>query len=123
MKNKPPKHLTDDDIRNFMKFLAINRKVAASTQNQAFNAILFFYRNVLGKEPGDLRDTVRAKKKPYLPVVLSRREVNAIIRQLESPYDLVVKLLYGCGLRLFECLKLRLHNFDFDAGVLSLWSK
>ncbi|OQY57676.1 MAG: hypothetical protein B6245_15770 [Desulfobacteraceae bacterium 4572_88] len=78
---------------------------------------------MLGKEPGDLRDTVRAKKKPYLPVVLSRREVNAIIRQLESPYDLVVKLLYGCGLRLFECLKLRLHNFDFDAGVLSLWSK
>ena len=117
---KSLKNLSDTDIKNFMKFLAIEEKVAASTQNQAFNAILFFYRNVLEKEPGDLRKTVRAKRKPYIPVVLSRREIYAIIQQLEYPYDLLVKLLYGCGIRLFECLELRIHNFNFDAGVLTI---
>ena len=85
-------------------------KVAATAQNQAFNALLFFYRYVLRKEFGKVDGVVRAKRKPYIPVVLSREEINAVLKYLAPPYDLVVKLLYGCGLRLFECLGLRVGN-------------
>jgi integrase len=63
---------------------------------------------------------VRAKRKPYVPVVLSRAEIAAILPHLSPPYDLVVKLLYGCGLRRSECLNLRVHCFNFDAGVLTM---
>ncbi len=119
-KSKALSLLEGTDIKDFMTFLAVKRKVAASTQNQAFNAILFFYRHVLHKEPGDIRDAVRAKSRPYIPVVLSRQEIDAILAHLVPPFDLVVKLLYGCGLRLFECLNLRIQSFNFDAGVLTV---
>ena len=95
-------------------------KVSASTQNQAFNALLFLFRHILKKDFGDHKDIPRAKKSSYIPVVLTRKEVDAVIRRLAPPYDLVVKLLYGCGLRLFECLKLRVQNFNFDEGVLTV---
>jgi len=99
---------------------ALTRKVSASTQNQAFNALLFFYRHVLNKEFGKLQGVVRAKRKPYVPVVLSREEMEAILQHLSPPYDLMVKLLYGCGLRLSECLHLRVHGFNSDAGILTI---
>ena len=67
-----------------------------------------------------MEGVVRAKRKPYIPVVLSRAEIDAILAQLKPPYNLVVKLLYGCGLRLFECLNLRVHCLNFDAGVLTV---
>jgi integron integrase len=69
---------------------------------------------------GDHKDVPRAKRSSYIPVVLTRHEVDAILCHLSYPYDLVVKLLYGCGLRLFECLKLRVQNFNFDEGVLTV---
>jgi integron integrase len=72
------------------------------------------------KDFGDQKDVPRAKKSTYIPVVLSRPEINDVVKHLSHPYDLVVKLLYGCGLRLFECLKLRVQNFNFDAGVLTI---
>ncbi len=81
---------------------------------------MFFYRHVLQKEFGKIDGVVRAKLKPYIPVVLSREEIEEILTYLEPPYDLVVKLLYGCGLRLFECLGLRVHCINFDAGVLTV---
>ena len=115
-----PMSLTSDHVKGFLTFLAVDRKVSASTQNQAFNALLFFYRHVLKKEFGQIDGVVRAKRKPYIPVVLSREEIEAILKHLAPPYDLVVKLLYGCGLRLFECLQLRVHCFNFDAGVLTV---
>ncbi|GBE04743.1 tyrosine recombinase XerD [bacterium BMS3Abin10] len=117
---KDPRTLTPVDVKKFLAYLAVKKKVAASTQNQAFNALLFFYRHVLKKDFGDHTDTVRAKKSRYIPVVLSRAEVDSVIKNLSYPYDLVVKLLYGCGLRLFECLNLRIHNFNFDAGILTV---
>jgi integron integrase len=120
VQNKKPSSLTPMDVKAFLNYLAIDRRVAASTQNQAFNALLFLFRHILRRDFGDHRDTVRAKSKPYIPVVLSRQEVDAVLDHLRPPYDLVVKLLYGCGLRLFECVKLRLHNFNFDAGVLTV---
>ncbi len=94
--------------------------MAASTQNQAFNALLFFYRHILHREFGKIDGIVRAKQKPYIPVVLSRNEINAVLRHLSPPCDLVVKLLYGCGLRSFECLGLRAQSLNLDAGVLTV---
>ncbi|MBL7189365.1 MAG: integron integrase [Phycisphaerae bacterium] len=112
--------LTIKNGSDFLTFLAVKRKVAASTQNQAFNALLFLFRHVLKKEYGDFRDVPRAKRKPYIPVVLSRDEIDRIVEHLEYPYDLVVQLLYGCGLRLFECMNLRIQCFNFDAGILTV---
>ncbi|HWP49159.1 MAG TPA: integron integrase [Candidatus Limnocylindrales bacterium] len=119
-RSKDPQWLSSADVKEFLTFLAVTRKVSASTQNQAFNALLFFYRQVLNKEFGKLQGVVRAKRKPYVPVVLSREEIEAILQHLSPPYDLVVKLLYGCGLRLSECLHLRVHGFNLDAGVLTV---
>ncbi|MBD3343427.1 MAG: tyrosine-type recombinase/integrase [Chitinivibrionales bacterium] len=118
-KNKNPTELTDEDFKNFLTFLAVNLKVAASTQNQAFNAILFFFRHVLKKEPGEIK-SVRAKHKPYLPVVLTRKEINRVLGNLSDPYHIIVGLLYGCGLRLFESLQLRVQEFNFDDGMLTV---
>jgi site-specific recombinase XerD len=115
--SKSPAVLSTADVKNFLTFLAVKKKVSATTQNQAFNSLLFFYRHVLHKEFGQVEGVVRAKRKPYIPVVLSREEINDIMKHLEPPYDLVVKLLYGCGLRLFECLGLRVQCLNFDAGV------
>jgi hypothetical protein len=119
-KDREPSSLTSEDVKEFLTYLAVQCRVSASSQNQAFNALLFFFRHVLQKDFGEIRDVVRAKRRPYIPVVLSRQEVDAVIRNLYPPYDLVAKMLYGCGLRLFECLKLRIHNFNFDAGVLTV---
>ncbi|MCJ8502629.1 integron integrase [Desulfatitalea alkaliphila] len=119
-RSKPLDSLSDTDIKGFLTYLAVQRNVAAATQNLAFNALLFFYRHVLKKEPGDLKNIARAKRKPYIPVVLARHEIDQIISQLAPPLDLVVMLLYGCGLRLFECLNLRLNNFNLDALILTV---
>jgi integron integrase len=120
LRSKAPKSLSPNDVKEFLTFLAVKRKVSSTTQNQAFNALLFFYRHVLHKEFGKIDGIVRAKRKPYIPVVLSRVEVETILKHLAPPYDMVVKLLYGCGLRLFECLGLRVHCLNFDAGILTV---
>ncbi|MBI5408261.1 MAG: integron integrase [Nitrospirae bacterium] len=117
---KDTQTLSSVDVKEFLTFLAVKKKVSAATQNQAFNALLFFYRHVIKKDFGEHKDIVRAKRKPYIPVVLSRDEIDAVIENLFYPYNLVVKLLYGCGLRLFECLNLRINNFNFDAGILTI---
>ena len=119
-RSKDPQLLSSNDVKEFLTFLAVKRKVSASTQNQAFNALLFLYRHVIKKDFENLKDTPRAKRKRYIPVVLSREEVDAIFENLLYPYDLVAKLLYGCGLRLFECVNLRVNNFNFDACILTI---
>jgi len=118
--SKTPELLSTGDVKEFLTSLAVKEHVAASTQNQAFNALLFFFRHVLGKEFGKVSGVVRAKQKPHIPVVLSREEIEAVLAHLSPPYDLVVKLLYGCGLRLFECLQLRVQCFNFAAGNLTV---
>ena len=119
-KSKDPQLLSAADVKDFLTFLAVKRKVSASSQNQAFNALLFFFRHVLKKEFGEIKDVPRAKKKPYIPVVLSREEIDSIISALVFPYALVVKMLYGCGLRLAECMSLRVQSFNFDHRVLTV---
>jgi hypothetical protein len=90
-----PKAFTAEHVKQFFTSLAVDRKVSASTQNQAFNALLFFHRHVLNKEFGRVEGVVRAKRKPYIPVVLSRDEIETILSHLSTPYDLVVKLGYS----------------------------
>lgn len=119
-RSKDPRLLVVADVKEFLTYLALERNVSASSQNQAFNALLFFFRHILKTDFGIIKDVPRAKRKPYIPVVLSRREVEDILAVLSPPYDLVVKLLYGCGLRLFECMKLRIQDFNFDARVLTV---
>ena len=119
LKNKPPVELSPEDVKAYLTHLALKRKVSSSTQNQAFNALLFLFRHILKKDFGDHRDTPRAKKSNYIPTVLSRAEIDAVLAHLGHPASLVIKLLYGCGLRLFECIKLRVQNFNFDEGVLT----
>jgi integron integrase len=115
--------LSASDVKAYLTYLAVNCKVSASTQNQAFNSILFLYRHILKKDFGDQKDVPRAKKSNYVPIVLSRQEIDQIIGYLRYPYDLVIKLLYGCGLRLFEGVKLRVKDFNFDEGILTVKGK
>lgn len=82
--------------------------------------MLFFFRHVLGKEFGKIDGVVRAKRKRYIPVVLSREEIDSVIGCLEPPFDLVMKLLYDCGLRISECLTLRVGCFNLDAMILTV---
>jgi integron integrase len=119
-RNKHPQLLTTADVKDFLTFLAVKRGVSASSQNQAFNALLFLFRHILQKDFGELKDVPRAKRRPYIPVVLSREEIDAIITRLRYPYSLVVKLLYGCGLRLSECLRLRVQDINFDTGIVTV---
>ncbi|WP_208596245.1 integron integrase [Desulfovermiculus halophilus] len=115
-----PQALSTSDVKSFLTSLAVEKNMSASSQNLAFNALLFFFRHVLGQEFGPIDGVVRAKQKPYIPVVLTREEIDKVIQHLTSPFDLVVQLLYGCGLRLFECLGLRVNAFNFDFGVLTI---
>lgn len=123
LKDKPPQALTAEDVKEYLTFLAVKCNVAASTQNQAFNSLLFLFRHGLKNEFGDLRGVPRAKKSLYIPVVLSREEIDTILAHLSYPYNLVVKLLFGCGLRQFECLQLRVRDFNFEAGNLTIHGK
>ena len=120
VKSKDPSLLGMDDVRGFLSFLAVEKNVSASSQNQAFNALLFLFRHILEKDFERIEGVVRAKRKPYIPVVLSREEVDRVLSQLSNPYDLVGKLLYGCGLRLSECLKLRVQDLNFDMQVVTV---
>ncbi len=115
---KPVSEVSDVDAQEFLTDLAVNGGVVASTQNQAFNALLFFFRHILQREY-ELGDrVVRAKTTKYIPVVLTRGEVDAVLGQLAFPYDLIVATLYGCGLRLSEGLGLRLNALDFEERLV-----
>jgi len=119
-KSLEPERLTAEYVKDYLTHLAVKKKVAASTQNLAFNSLLFFFRHVLNKEFGTIDGVVRAKKRPYIPVVLSRGEIDKIFQNIDEPYLLIVKLLYGCGLRLFECLSLRVNCLNLEEGILTV---
>jgi integron integrase len=110
---KHPSTLGAPDISRFLTWLAVERQVSASTQNQALSAVLFLYK-VLAIEVGAVPTVVRARTPERLPVVLSRDEIGAILKQLTGTERLVVMLLYGSGVRLEECLELRVKDLDFD---------
>lgn len=110
-----PERMGPPEIKLFLTYLALNRKVAPSTQNQALGALLFLYRRVLGRDLDSPLDLIRAKRPHLLPVVLSPTEIAAILRHLDGPAYLAVALMYASGLRVLECLRLRVQDIDFEA--------
>ncbi len=116
----PPEEMAEADINAFLSHLAMKERVSASTQTQALSAILFLYRFVLGREIGKLEGLIRARKPRHLPVVMTRDEVRAVIRELKDEYRMMAGLMYGAGLRLMECLRLRIQDVDFDANQVTV---
>lgn len=113
-----PAEMSEPEINAFLTHLAVKEKVSASTQNQALCALLFLYGKVIGREVGQLGTVVRARKPKRLPVVLTQAEVKALLAHLHGDRWLMASLLYGAGLRLMECLRLRVQNIDFEKREL-----
>ena len=113
-----PTEMGKPEIEQFLTALAVERRVSASTQNQALASILFLYQHVLHSEPGWLDGIVRARRPERLPVVLTRGEVSALLANLRGVPWIVSTLLYGSGLRLFECLGLRVKDVEFDRNEI-----
>jgi len=109
-----PDKLNEDDVVSFLNFLANQKNVSASTQNQALSAIVFLYKNILNKPLERLDHLKRAKKGMHLPIVLSEAEVKMILSQMKGVHKLIISLLYGSGLRISEALRLRVQDIDFD---------
>jgi integrase len=117
---KQPKELAGNDLQDFLTHLAVEKKVSSSTQNQALNAIVFVYRNVLGKDIENLLDAVRAKHRRRLPVVLTLKEVEQIFDHMNGIHRLMAMLIYGGGLRLTECLRLRIKDLDLEQNMVMI---
>lgn len=109
-----PRALTDADVTAFLTHLAVREHVSASTQNQALGALLFLYRHVIGRDVSSLGEVSRAHTPDRLPVVLGRDEVRAVLNELSGIFRLIGLLLYGSGLRLTECLELRVKDLDLE---------
>lgn len=119
-KKKHPSAMGKEEVEAFLTWLAVTRKVSPSTQNQALQAILFLYRRVLKVELAWMNNVVRAKTQRHMPLVLSRREVTAVLAALQGKYRLIGALLYGSGLRLSECLRLRITALDMDRQSITV---
>lgn len=119
-----PAELSVCDMQNFLSALAVDRRVSQSTQNQALNALIFFYRFALEKEPGpDEIRAVRALPKRSLPVVLTAREIQSIFELLSGTHRIMAMMIYGCGLRIKECLSLRIKDLDLERAVVTVRGK
>jgi integron integrase len=120
---KHPETMGKVEIEAFLSHLAATRKVSASTQNQAFSALLFLYHRVLGISlEGEQINALRAKQRVRIPVVLSANEVNQVLAYIsEGIYSWILQTIYGCGLRLSEALKLRVKDIDFAFNRIIIW--
>jgi integron integrase len=115
-----PRHLDAEAVRAFLTHLAVNEHVSASTQNQAFNAILFLYRQVLKMESLNIHGVERARHSRRLPVVFTKAESNAVIAQTKGEHRLIASLLYGSGLRIMEAVRLRVKDIDFSQNEITV---
>jgi len=113
-----PARLSEDEINRFLTRLAVEERVSASTQNQALAALLFLFRNVLGNPSDDIGEVIRAKKPVKLPVVMGKSEVKLVLAELKGDARLAVSILYGTGMRLMECLELRVQDIDFSRNEI-----
>jgi len=112
---KHPNTMGAPEVERFLSHLAMKRRVAASTQRQALNAIVFLYRDVLGVDLGEMAP-VRSKRTRRPPTVLTQTEVQQVLHMMKGTHRLMAQLLYGCGLRLMECIRLRIQDVDFGQG-------
>jgi integron integrase len=115
-----PGEMNEAEIREFISDLAVNGKISASTQTVALSALLFLYRDVLKKELPYVSDIERAQRRKKLPVVFTRDEVRRVLATVTGTQDLIARLLYGSGLRLMECLRLRVKDLDFTYGQVTI---
>ena len=115
-----PSEMREEEVREFLTWLATQRNVAAATQNQALNALVFLYARVLDQPLGDINGAVRAKRPPRLPVGLTHAEAREVISGLGTPYKLMASLMYGAGLRVTECARLRVKDLDFSRRVITV---
>ena len=113
-----PNTMREPEIAQYLTYLATQRKVAASTQNQALNALLFLYHEVLKIDLGRIDDVVRAKKPQHLPQVLTPEEVQRVLSFMQDTHLLMARLLYGAGLRLLECCRLRVKDVDLERNQI-----
>lgn len=109
-----PLNMGAEQVAKFLSYLAVEEQVSASTQNVALSALLFLYRDVLNKPLGQVVGIVRSKHPPKVPLVFSTEEVRAVLSKLSGTNHLMAAILYGAGLRLMECLRLRVKDIDFD---------
>ena len=117
-----PDDMGKKEIEDFLTYLAVNRKVAASTQSQALSAILFLYQKVHDHKLDWLDNVVRAKRLQRLPVVLGRQEAKQLINHIQGVNGLIARLLYGTGMRQMECLRLRVKDIDFHYRQITIRS-
>jgi integron integrase len=115
-----PAQMAEPEINAFLTHLALKEKISASTQNQALSALLFLYRHVLHREIGNLGDVIRARKPKRLPVVMTRQEVKTLLNHLYGDKWLMASLMYGAGLRVLECLRLRVQDIDVAARQITV---
>ncbi|TCO92964.1 integron integrase [Chthoniobacter flavus] len=115
-----PKEMGAPEITEFLTDLAVRHDVAPSTQMQALNGLVFLYKQVLGRDPGEFAGLVRAQRTRKVPVVLAVKEMRRLLMELEGTALLMAQLLYGAGLRMIECVRLRVKDVDFARGVLTL---
>lgn len=120
VKGTTPGNLNTKHVTDFLTYLAVDRKVAKATQNQAFNAILFFFRNVLQQDVDDLSKALRAKPKLRIPVVLSLNEIQLLFKHIYGTQGLMLQVIYGGGLRSSECARLRVKDLEFDRGCMAI---
>ena len=114
----PVSQMSVQHVKQFLNDMVIHRNVAASTQNQALNALVFFFREVLGRDQFEMGELIYSKRPKRLPVVLTRDEARALLAELDGTAWLVASLLYGCGLRLSECIRLRVQDLDFGYKII-----
>jgi integrase len=117
-----PSEMDGGHLGQFLGHLAIVERVSASTQNQALNAVIFLYRKVIGKEIGEIETFPRARVSRRLPVVCSRNEVQRLLGGIDGVEGLIVRLLYGTGMRISECLNLRVKDLDFENNLIIVHS-
>jgi integron integrase len=115
-----PREMGEREINAFLTDLAVEKHVSSSTQNQALAGLLFLYRSVIGYDVGDLGGVIRARKPQRVPVVMTRDEVRAVLAQMDGQYRLMAALMYGTGMRLSECLRLRVLDVDFGALEITI---
>src|SRR4030043_813607 len=115
-----PMEMGEPEINAYLTHLAVKEKVSASTQNKALSALLFLYRYVLDRKIGDLGEVIRARKPRHIPVVMTRDEVKAVLGHLNGDKWLMANLMYGAGLRLMECLRLRIQDIDFARNEITI---
>lgn len=113
-KKQHPRQLKSQHIEQFLSHLATQQNVSASTQNQALSSIVFLYKDVLGMDLANIENVTRAKKTQKLPVVLTQHEIKQLLAQLDGIIWIIASLLYGSGLRLLECLRLRIKDIDLE---------